>query len=66
MTRERSEVDKRYEVFLEKHKKGLFDTMTPADYQAEYESCYGSPESLIEWTRVNQMYQERFEREHNS
>ena len=66
MIRERSEVDKRYEVFLKKRKKGLFNTMTPADYQAVYESCYGAPESLIEWDRVNSMYRERYEREHGN
>ena len=65
MRRERTEVDRKYEIFLANHKRRDPFLLTDRnDFQAEYESIYGTPEAVAEWDRMNRLYRERYEREH--
>jgi len=66
MIRERSEVDRQYDDFLKKRKRqNVLGTMMASDFQAEYDSIYGTPEAVAEWDRMNSLYRERYEREND-
>jgi len=63
--RERSAVDRQYDDFLKKRKRqNVLGTMQASDFQAEYDSIYGTPEAVAEWERMNSLYRERYDREH--